>query len=267
MRVTMRLPDLFDFKALFIDIDGTAVNSEAIIREVIHEISLPAGYDVKPKDWDTLAGLGDIGVWTQIVKWCPEFAETFPTGEDFENARLERYVERIGEVQPYKPVQDLVNMFIQNGKDVCAVTNSPPRIANPHLIKTGYPHKTMGLFTQDHAYAVNLPTKPEPHLYDMAYHATGAARLSRGVGDVFNKINCLVLEDSPTGVKAGLKAGMTVIQFTDMCGEMDPDEVRELEEAHGGKYIPMTFADLENILKSTSAPANDIERAPTAQVV
>ncbi len=258
--------ELLSYTGLYIDIDGTAVNSEPIIREVIGEISLPAGYKVEPKHWDTLAGLGDKGVWAKICEWHPPFAETFVSGPEFEKARLKRYVERIDEVQPHQSVLDLTNAFLDAGKPAYAVTNSPPRIAVPHLKGTGYPLDCMaGLITETEANNLGLPSKPQPAMYDMAIERERTRSAIVGLSADFTKVSCLAVEDSPTGVEAGLRAGMTVIQLTDMCGQMDDTKVSKLQQEFGGIYVPMTFSELQGLVSSPNVAHVNGARAPLEQ--
>lgn len=245
---------LMDADALFIDIDGTAVNSEPVIREVIEELAAAAGYNFKPKDWDILAGIGDREVGKKLAEWSPKFAEKYPTGEAFEVARLRRYVERIGEVRANQPVLDLVNAFVGAGKHVVAVTNSPIDLATEHLTITGYPIQDMGLISQEDAYERRLEPKPSPALYDLAFYKTGLAMLDLGVCGKLKRKNCLVLEDSATGVRGGLRAGMMTIQFTDMCKVLDSDEAAKIS-TRKASFHPMRFSDMSQMLEQTMMPA------------
>ena len=46
----------------------------------------------------------------------------------------------------------------------------------------------------------------------------------------------LILEDSLTGVRAALKAGMRVIHIRDDSGPLPEAEQERLEKAHDGQY-------------------------------
>ncbi|WP_313320541.1 HAD family phosphatase [Stenotrophomonas sp.] len=73
-------------------------------------------------------------------------------------------------------------------------------------------------------------SKPAPDIY---LHA------ARGLG--VDPVHCLALEDSPTGVRAALAAGMTTIQIPDL---LEPDEqVRGL-----GHHITTSLHDVHGLL-------------------
>lgn len=83
---------------------------------------------------------------------------------------------------------------------MCVASNSPLELIERRLAKAGILHHfDGGLFS---AYEVGA-WKPDPKLFLRAAEAAGAA-----VDD------CVVVEDSPVGVDAGLDAGMRVLQYT-----------------------------------------------------
>ncbi|MEU7019343.1 HAD-IA family hydrolase [Streptomyces sp. NPDC046203] len=83
---------------------------------------------------------------------------------------------------------------------MCVASNSPLELIERRLAKAGILHHFGGrLFS---AYDVDA-WKPDPKLFRWAAERCGAA-----VRD------CLVIEDSPVGVDAGLDAGMRVLQYT-----------------------------------------------------
>lgn len=240
--------DLNAYDALFVDIDGTAVDSEPVIRKIINQMSADAGYVLSPKAWDELGGLGDKGVWAKICEWFPDFSKSYENGDVFEYARLEQYAKRIDEVQAHPSVKRLVNLFIDQAKDTGAVTNSKPEIAVRHLEGTGYPLDKMFLLTEFDAHSRGLKSKPEPALYHMAYHKTASNRLDRGLVSNFKKAGCLVLEDSPNGARAGLRAGHTVIQLIDLAKPLGMEEVRSFTARHRSKYHAMTFGNFDALV-------------------
>lgn len=224
------------FKALKTDIDGTAANSEPIIRKVINDMARDDGYELTDEHWDHLGGIGDPAVFYKICEWHPPFARLFEDGKIFEAARIDRYVENIPLVRAHQPVLKTVEWFLENQKDVCAVTNSPDRVATPHLVHTGYPRDKMGLLTLDDG-----PAKPDPALYNMSFQR--CALKFPGL----QKHHCLVLEDSATGVRAGLRAGMVTIQFTDMCKPLEDAEAEAIAAQTGASYIKTTFDEYDKI--------------------
>lgn len=255
MNVNVKLPtlNLLDYEAAFIDIDGTAVDSEPVIRRIIEDMAREAGFHLEPDCWKVLGGLGDKGVWKQLHAWRSDFNLTYNTAEFFEEVRLSRYFDCIANTKPHQPVLEFTHMFIEEGRDVGAVTNSPPRIAEPHLCNAGYPRDKMFLLTEIDAHSRNLPSKPHPALYNMAFHQVGLKRLDRGVQKPFEKASCLVLEDSPNGARAGLRAGHTTIHFTDLANPLAREEVDDLTYSNGSIYHPMPMAEFDRLVKSARA--------------
>lgn len=77
--------------------------------------------------------------------------------------------------------------------------------------------------------------KPAPDLFLYAAERLGAAPAA-----------CVVIEDSPAGVAAGIAAGMTVVGFTG-GGHCGPDHAAVLRAAGAGEVVS-SMADLEALL-------------------
>lgn len=113
---------------------------------------------------------------------------------------------------------------------MCVASNSPLELIERRLAKAGILHHFGGrLFS---AYDVDA-WKPDPKLFLWAAERSGGA-----VGD------CLVIEDSPVGVAAGLDAGMRVLQYT-----ADP----ELGAHRAGAEVFRSMRDLPGLVAATVA--------------
>ena len=71
--MSQTLSTMFNIKALFMDVDGTAVLSEERNREAIEHVAEQGGHTIRPEDWDYLAGAGDEVIWEKICQKNPDF--------------------------------------------------------------------------------------------------------------------------------------------------------------------------------------------------
>ncbi|MEV1047006.1 HAD-IA family hydrolase [Streptomyces sp. NPDC049916] len=103
-------------------------------------------------------------------------------------------------LEPIEGTAHALERLSAAGTGMCVASNSPPGIMADRLGKAGVLHHFEGrLFS---AYDIGA-WKPDPGLFLWAAAECGAA-----VAD------CVVVEDSPVGVDAGLGAGMRVLQYT-----------------------------------------------------
>ena len=241
------------FRALLTDVDGTAVESETRNRKVIEDLSLAGGFEITPEQWGQLVGGGDEVIWNRITEIFPAFADTYPTGKAFEEACADEYGRRLDEIKLHEPVRNIVEMFLENQDDVMAVTNSIRRVAIENLEFHDYPVDQLhGVLGKDDIVAAGLKAKPSKDHYAYALQLVNEFRAAAGK-DAIAASDCLVLEDSHTGVKSGLKNGMTVIQIIDDVPPMSADEVAELESAYGGSYYTATLDEIEALVERLNA--------------
>lgn len=245
------------FKALFIDVDGTAVTSESRNEKIIADMVRPAGIDMTPQKWielfsdPTALFMSDV-----FAQWSDAFLDIYPTAEAFEHAYFLETGKRLHEIEAIKEVRDIVHQFLENGIDVSAVSSSPDRVVEQDLAHTGY-------LTDEFAQVVGKDTVVDNGLYLKPYGDPYIYALNRlndfRDGEAKEPVlpsECLVLEDTKTGCRAALKAGMTVIQIIDDKEPMDLEETVDLIAEHGGNYYSCTFAELETLLIDIGALPN-----------
>lgn len=222
-------------EALFIDIDGTAVDSEPLIRSIIEKMADNAGYKINPSHWQKFAGLGDKGIWEYIVAEHPDFQDSYPSAHAFEIARMKIYVAQIDNVQPILPVRNLTETFLDAGKPVVAVTTALREIGTRNLIAGGYRIGDIPLFAAEDATDIGKRLKPYPDLYEMAFQAT--ANLTPHL----MKSHSLGLEDSPNGALASLRAEIPTIQFNNYSRFLNRDELHSIRNmAEYYKSMPVS---------------------------
>jgi len=235
-------------RAVFTDVDGTVVSSESRNRRAIEDVAKVGGYIIKPTDWDFLAGQGDNVIWQKIVDLAPSFKAVFNTAASFERGCVNMKIARIEEVEKIQEVSDVLQLFRENAVSVAAVSNSVTEDAGASLSHAGYKHEDFS-FTlfRDEIQRRGLRTKPNPDPYeeamrDMDKHFQARAAFSGAVPPL-SRQECLVLEDSKTGVRAGLQAGMSVIHILDEDSVLEDSE-RDCLLGKGGVYIPLKRADI-----------------------
>ena len=200
-------------QAVIFDMDGLMLDSERALLGCLAQAGADAGHDLPEDLLLSLIGSSDA-VTRQII--------ASRVGAESVDALLRdsyaRYDGIVAGGVPHRPgIIDLLDTLAAHGVPRAVATSTRRPLALRKLETAGLlPYFEHVATSSDVAHA-----KPAPDIYLLAAHKLGV-----------EPAQCLALEDSPTGVRAALAAGMTVIQIPDL---LEPDEtVRALGHAISG---------------------------------
>ena len=181
------------FELVIFDCDGVLVDSEPLANRVLQERLASAGLEMRLAD----VMKAFVGKTREacIVKAAELLGRPLP--EDFA-AEWDRVLYRKLQ-EELRAVEGVAAMLDRLQVPYCAASNSSPERLKLGLQATGLWARFEGRAFS--AQEVENP-KPAPDLFLHAARLMGAAA-SR----------CAVVEDTPTGVRAGIAAGMTVFAF------------------------------------------------------
>lgn len=199
-----RVSDAVDFSrvaALLLDIDGTLTDSDPLHLKAFQEALIARNFNGgQPIDEqfyrERISGRHNPEIARDLLPHLPESEQV--EFYEWKEARF-REMAAGGALEPMKGLMAFLQHATDKGLRMAAVTNAPA--ANTELMLKG-----IGLDTRfEHVVlgerCVRAKPHPDPYL-------EGARLLSVDARD------CLVVEDSPSGVKAGVAAGAIVVGIT-----------------------------------------------------
>lgn len=177
-------------KLTLFDLDGTLVDSETLLNEVLVDFLAELGFDLSVEEADVRFRGGKMA--ESVSQLEKRFNTTLQ--DDFIPLFRARTAEAFSDrLQPIDGALDLVSSLDTN---MCIASNGPPEKINLSLTLTGLkPYFEEKIFS---AYDINA-WKPNPELFLNAAKSLGA-----------KPENCAVVEDSLPGIRGGLAAGMRV---------------------------------------------------------
>ena len=217
-------------KAIIFDCDGVLVNSEVIAIDTERKLLAEHGLHYEVVAFTSrFTGLSDEDFFKELDR---DFAAIGKSGlpADFqENLYREKWRRFETELDAVDGIED----FLKTSTGERGVASSSPlERLHEKLHMTGL-HRHFG----DHIYSAEhvQKGKPAPDLFLFA-----AAKMERAPKD------CLIIEDSVNGVRAGRAAGMTVWGFTG-GGHADPELRDRLFDA-GAHDVFSTFSAMSNAI-------------------
>jgi HAD superfamily hydrolase (TIGR01509 family) len=181
------------YKAIIFDCDGTLVDSERLANEELIDYLAAAG--VRLTMQESASRFNGVEMKDSIAQI--EQLLGGPVPPDFVDTMRRRLARALTErLQPFHGVQELVAAL---QVPFCIASNAPPEKIELSLRVTGLLRYFQGAIHS--AYTVGS-WKPNPALF---LHAAA------GMG--VTPAQCVVVEDSITGVRAGIAAGMTVFAY------------------------------------------------------
>ena len=215
------------FDLVIFDYDGVVADSELlnnrVLAELLSEIGLPTSVDeaidtYMGRRWLDCAPL----IEERLGRPCPDHLHP-------------EWTRRCGEraAASLEPVSGVADFVAGLSHTRCIASSSPPSWIELGLDRFGLSEAFGGAI---YSAAVHVTRgKPHPDLFLHAAEAMGA-RPDR----------TLVIEDTTTGVKAGVAAGMTVVG---LCagGHIRPGHARRLGEA-GAHHLAEAYADIGPLL-------------------
>ncbi|MEY9843650.1 HAD superfamily hydrolase (TIGR01509 family) [Streptacidiphilus sp. BW17] len=179
-------------QAVLLDMDGTLVDTEDFWWEAESTLLAELGHPIGPEEREIVVG----GPMSRVVAHLLAVSGAPLTPERLGDLINERFVELIGQGVPVLPgAKALLADLAAHGVPTALVSASHRRIIDQVL-------RTLGA----HNFAFTVAgdeverTKPHPDPYLLA-----AARLGA------DPARCVVIEDAPTGVRAGQAAGCHVL--------------------------------------------------------
>jgi len=177
---------------IIFDCDGVLVDSERISHEVLLDMLAERGHRISFEE----AVATFMGSSMQRTLELVEAMVQVPPDEFLPDFRARTFAAFTTSLQPVAGVPELLDSL---GTPFCVASNGPREKMTLTLTRTGLMrHFADRMFSADD---VARP-KPAPDLFLLA-----AARLG------FAPSSCVVVEDSPTGVRAARAAGMTVFGY------------------------------------------------------
>ncbi len=191
--------NLPDFQAVLWDMDGTLVDSEPLHDYSIRWVGDQLGYPVSQDIVDEALGVGHLHCFTIIQSYLNMPIE-FPVWM----AMVEKtYLESTANILPRANTVEIVKSLHARGIKQAVFSNSPRKIVDANV--KGFLRffdNPDGIFSTVLSIDDVKQRKPFPEGYLLA-----AKNLN------VSPQQCLVIEDSPTGSKAGIAAGMFTIYW------------------------------------------------------
>lgn len=216
-------------EAVVFDMDGLMLDSERAINECMARAASDLGHDLPASLWLQMIGGGD-GLCRRLL------ADRIGADATVELlARAEAMYDVVADTGiDHRPgIVDLLDWLVARGIPRAVATSTRRPLAIRKLAAAGLlPYFDAVATSSD----VAAP-KPAPDVYLLAASKLGVA-----------PARCLVLEDSPTGVRAALAAGMTPVQVPDML--VPDDAARAL-----GHRIVASLGDAQRLLEACLAEA------------
>jgi HAD superfamily hydrolase (TIGR01509 family) len=186
------------FELVIFDCDGVLVDSEPIVNRVYVELMRELGHDMD--EAESLREFSGASMATRLAAFSRRFAwSRTPEFERAFHTRLTAVVAR--ELRPVAGAEDVVRRM---RVPVCAASNGTTADMRERLGAVGLlPYFEHALFS---APELGRP-KPFPDVFLHAARALGT-----------EPPRCAVVEDSLTGVQAGVAAGMTVFGYAAHSG-------------------------------------------------
>ena len=224
----MSLPVLpFVPEAVIFDMDGLMLDSERAIIDCLAQAAREAGHDLPQSLWLRMVGNSEAVCHALLDERI---------GVAQRRIVLERshslYDAVVDAGMPHRPgITELLDFLVARRMPRAVATSTRRPLAMRKLQAAGLlPHFDAVCTSSD----VEHP-KPAPDVYLLAASKLGVA-----------PARCLVLEDSPTGVRAALAAAMHAIQVPDLVA---PDE-----EVHAlGHTIVASLHDVRGMLEACLA--------------
>ncbi|WP_108259099.1 HAD family hydrolase [Mangrovicoccus ximenensis] len=179
-------------KALLWDMDGTLIDSEPLHEHVLSEALRSLGIEPDPQLHDKVLGMAADAVYDWL---CAESGLSLPFGE-WIRIKYGHYMQGVEMLKPMPGALEAWKAAEAAGLKQAVASNSDRIIVEANLGHMGLISPGMVTVSRNDV----LKGKPDPEIYLRAAHLLGVA-----------PEDAVVLEDSGTGARAGLAAGMQVL--------------------------------------------------------
>ena len=214
------------FDAVFFDMDGLMVDSEPEWFKSETEVTAKFGYDWSEED--QIACLG--GPLTRVGKYMHDKCECAETPEYFTQTLIDTQALKMRGNTPTMPgALELVRELQSQGVKTGLVSASPRNIVDAVLDNLGHDLFPFSISSDDVE-----KTKPNPDCYLKAAVMTDS--------DIQN---CLIFEDSLTGMQAATSSGAYLIAVPHLVTINESAKVRVISSLE-----QMSFAKLQNLFSN-----------------
>ena len=214
------------FEAVFFDMDGLMVDSEPewFLSEI--EVTKPFGYT-----WledDQIACLG--GPLSKVGQYMFDKCGQQNSPEYFTQTLIDTQVARMRGNTPTLPgAVELVRELQSQRVKTALVSASPRNIVDAVLDNLGHDLFPFSISADD-----VVKTKPDPEAYLKAAHMSGS-----------NITNCLVFEDSLTGMNAAIASGAYLIGVPHLVSIEESSRVRVIKSLEQISFSKLTKLNLD----------------------
>ena len=218
------------FDAVFFDMDGLMVDSEPqwFLSEI--EVTQPFGYTWLESD--QIACLG--GPLSRVGQYMYDKCGQVESPEFFTQTLIRVQAEKMRGNTPTMPgAVELVRNLQSNGVKTALVSASPRNIVDAVLDNLGHDLFPFSISSDD-----VQRTKPEPDCY------LKAANISES-----NISNCMIFEDSLTGMKAATSSGAFLIAVPHLVHIVETEKIRVIKSLE-----QLNFEKLQQLHHNFASP-------------
>ena len=177
--------------AVIFDMDGVLADTEPINERASAAVLARRGASLTEYEYRILAGRSNDASWEWIIERCGLIDSKATLAQEY----VRELLPRLSGLRPGPGVHELVNRLRVSGIHL-AVASSPRAAVDAVLNALGLAHGFDAVVTGDDV----SHGKPSPDIFRLA-----SERLGVGPGE------CVVIEDSPSGLEAAARAGMRAV--------------------------------------------------------